>query len=67
VGQVEYFDPYLKRADFEALHFKKHLRYTYQKEFRFTISGPDLIVEPNNALYIQIGDMRDYAEIIDFD
>lgn len=65
VGAVDYYDPYfVENWSREADGFLKHFRYAYQKEFRVCWNVPEVDSHTFDPFVVNIGDMRDYAELL---
>lgn len=60
---VNYIDPLNVNPNEVNIFFTKHFRYSYQNEYRI-IWVPNVPTMNLEAFYIEIGDMKDYAELI---
>lgn len=61
-GLVVYLDPYMPH-DKAEVHFIKHLRYGYQKEWRIIWTEP-LPPPPLQPYFLELGDLRSFCELI---
>lgn len=61
-GACRYIDPYLPPMGID-IHFAKHMRYSYQKEFRFVVKPftPSAQLSP---IYIELGPLHDCCELL---
>lgn len=66
-GTVDYYDPY---SDYQlvatAPQMVKHLRYSYQREYRITFMPQHKNVSPDFPIFLNIGAMTDYADLLLF-
>ncbi|WP_299195950.1 hypothetical protein [uncultured Amphritea sp.] len=60
---VKYIDPLVAKSKDVEVFISKHFRYAYQNEFRI-IWLPEKQVKKLDALFINIGSMEDYSDII---
>lgn len=60
---VRYIDPLVAKSKDVEVFTSKHFRYAYQNEFR-VIWFPNQQVKKLEALFINIGSMEDYSDII---
>lgn len=63
-GKVIYYDPYRDRTKFRIPEMAKHFRYGYQREFRFAFCPRRKIASELEPLYLSIGPMADYADLL---
>ena len=62
---VNYIDPFSSEEFSPRLPFSKHFRYAYQKEYR-VVWLPATAQKVLDPLFLQIGDLHSYCELIDF-
>lgn len=62
-GKVAYIDPLLPLSAIVDVPMSKHFRYAYQHEYRFAWLPPSPQVDLTH-LDVEIGSLRDYAELI---
>jgi len=63
-GKVVYYDPYRDRTKFRIPEMAKHFRYGYQREFRVAFCPRRKIASKLEPLYLSIGPMADYADLL---
>lgn len=63
-GKVVYYDPYRDRTKFRIPEMAKHFRYGYQREFRVAFRPRCEIASELEPLYLSIGPMADYADLL---
>jgi len=65
-GKVTYFDPY-RVTGFKDPEMAKHFAYAYQKEVRIALRRrypPALNAHPLEPVFLSIGSMSDYADLV---
>ncbi len=62
--QVNYVDPLNTNPTQVILPFTKHFRYCYQNECRFVWAPSNFVEKLHEPVFINIGNMFDYAELI---
>jgi hypothetical protein len=64
-GPVTYYDPYTDHKSIKLFELSKHLRYSYQREYRvaFLPDSKDMI--PDGEIFAEIGSMKDYADLLE--
>jgi hypothetical protein len=63
-GNVIYYDPYRDYSKFNVPEMAKHFGYAYQKEARIVLRPPQKLSVPLEPLYLTIGSMKDYADLV---
>jgi len=63
-GKVTYYDPYRDYSKFKVPEMAKHFGYAYQKEVRIAFRPRNKILTNLEPLFMSIGSMTDYAELI---
>jgi len=63
-GRVTYYDPYRDYRKFKIPEMAKHFGYTYQKEVRIAFRPRGRISTDLEPLFLSIGSMSDYADIV---
>lgn len=63
-GKVIYYDPYRDCSKFKVPEMAKHFGYAYQKEVRIVFKPPRKPSLPIEPVYLSIGSMREYADLI---
>lgn len=63
-GSVIYYDPYRDYTKFRVPEMAKHFGYAYQKEARIVFLPPQRPSVPLEPVYLTIGSMRDYADLV---
>lgn len=63
-GNVVYYDPYRDYTKFRVPEMAKHFGYAYQKEARIVFRPPQKAVFPLEPVYLTIGSMSDYADLV---
>jgi hypothetical protein len=61
-GNIEYVDPILPKKE-PNVYLAKHFRYSYQQEFRFTLT-PHVPIEKLQTAYLELGSLRDCCEFV---
>jgi hypothetical protein len=61
---VTYVDPFNAKEFAPEMAFSKHFRYAYQKEYRVVWLPPNTQTVLN-SVFLEVGDMRPYSELID--
>jgi len=64
MGTVTYYDPYRDYSKFRIPEMAKHFGYAYQKEFRIAFRSPEKVAASLEPLFLSIGPMSDYADLI---
>lgn len=62
-GRIEYVDPLLPKSLVKAVAFTKHLRYSYQHEFRFCWLPPHNIGRAKHC-DVKIGSIKEFSDLI---
>ena len=62
-GLIEYVDPLLPKSLVKAVAFTKHLRYSYQHEFRFCWLPPHNIGRAKHC-DVKIGSIKEFSDLI---
>lgn len=65
-GKVTYYDPYRDYDKFRVPEMAKHFGYAYQKEVRVAFRSRRRLATPLEPLFLTIGPMSDYADLIHF-
>ena len=63
-GNVTYYDPYRDYTKFRVPEMAKHFGYAYQKETRIVFRAPKRLSKPLEPVNLNIGSMRDYADLV---
>lgn len=63
-GNIIYYDPYRDFTKFRAPEMAKHFGYAYQKESRIVFRPPQKTSVPLEPVYLTIGSMSDYADLV---
>ncbi|MDP3547054.1 MAG: hypothetical protein Q8S29_12830 [Phreatobacter sp.] len=66
-GDVFYYDPFFPPHDRSDLEFLKHFSYRYQKEYRVVIKPPHDHREVIDEIFLEIGPIDDYSELVDLE
>jgi len=61
---VTYVDPFNAKEFAPEMAFSKHFRYAYQKEYR-VVWLPPIAQNVLNPVFLEVGDMKPYCELID--
>jgi hypothetical protein len=65
IGAISYYDPYcVEDWNLSSDGFLKHFRYAYQKELRACFNVPVGDSHAFKPLFVYVGDMRSYAELL---
>lgn len=63
-GSVIYYDPYRDYSKFSVPEMAKHFGYAYQKEVRIVFRPKRKPLAPLKPVFISIGPMMDYADLL---
>lgn len=63
-GRVTYYDPYRDYSKFRVPEMAKHFGYAYQKEVRVAFRPRKKLLTPLEPLFLSIGPMTDFADIV---
>jgi hypothetical protein len=63
-GKVTYYDPYRDYTKFRVPEMAKHFGYAYQKEVRAAFRPRARISSVLDPVFLSIGSMEDYADIV---
>lgn len=63
-GPVIYYDPYQDYTKFRVPEMAKHFGYAYQKEVRIAFKPPQVPTQELAPLFLSIGSMEDYADLV---
>jgi hypothetical protein len=63
-GPVTYYDPYLDFTKFRVPEMAKPFGYSYQREVRITFKARRPAPEPLKPVFLNIGPMNDYADLL---
>ncbi|WP_059286944.1 hypothetical protein [Aquitalea magnusonii] len=63
-GKVTYYDPYRDYTKFRIPEMAKHFGYAYQKEVRVAFKPRSRVSTNLEPLFLSVGPMNDYADLI---
>jgi len=63
-GKVSYYDPYRDYTKFKNPEMAKHFGYGYQNEIRVAFRSRQKIITNLEPVFLSIGSMRDYADLV---
>jgi hypothetical protein len=63
-GPVTYYDPYLDYTKLRVPEMAKPFGYSYQREVRIVLKPPRKIITKLKPVFLNIGPMDDYAELL---